>query len=563
LADFDRHHEAIKDAEQAFYAIKDRHLPSDGVRQKEQILQQAIEAFLDKMPHVFDPFAGGGAIPLEAARLGCRTFANDLNPVAHIIEKGSLEFPHKFGKAIRYSKEQFVAMYGPDAWEALPQENLTYANGKANGVRLENRLAFDVEYFARKLLKLAENDIGHLYPSDKEGNKPVAYYWARTATCANPSCRAEVPLLKGFYLVNKKDKKVFLNPIIDGKNIHFEIKKGKSDTEGWNHRASLKCPVCGNVTTTNGLKEQFKAGKTFEKLLAVIWESNNGGGKEYKLLTAEDINILKQIPDDLEVPQDRMEVGNNRNFNTPGWGISKFGEMFSPRQLLAMQTLMEKLQQIKDELRADARFADSQAPGGLNEYATALVTYLGIWADRLSIINTSYGRWHTSGEKLEHPFSRQAIPFIFDFPESNPFCNSTGSALNQLAWIIRYINTESDNLFPVKCKNASSGDIEQFNSKYLSAVITDPPYYDAIAYADLSDFFYVWLKRTVGDIYPNNLAFPQTPKSEECTALKHHHNSNADEAKTHFENKLLNIFDDLVKSIFSKTTFFDNSQCIL
>ena len=221
--------------------------------------------------------------------------------------------------------------------------------------------------------------------------------------------------------------------------------------------------------------------------------------------------------------------------------------MFSPRQLLAMQTLVEKLQQIKEDLRADARFANTQAPGGLNDYAIALITYLGILVDRISIINTSFGRFNVARETLEHPFSRQAIPMIFDFPESNLFCNSTGSALNQLAWIIRYIETESENHFSSNCKNASSGDIEQFKSKYLSVVITDPPYYDAIAYADLSDFFYVWLKRTENDIYPNNLAFPQTPKSEECTALKHHHNSNADGAKIHFEKKLLNIFDTIEK----------------
>lgn len=157
--------------------------------------------------------------------------------------------------------------------------------------------------------------------------------------------------------------------------------------------------------------------------------------------------------------------------------------------------------------------------------------------------NTSLGRWHISGEKLEHPFSRQAIAMVFDYPESNPFCNSSGSALNQLEWIIRYIESESNSPFTALFANASSGEKGQFAAKTLTAVVTDPPYYDAIAYADISDFFYVWMKRTLGDIYPINFATPQTPKTEECTALKHHHHNSEAEAKKHFENKLTAIFD--------------------
>jgi adenine-specific DNA methylase len=170
---------------------------------------------------------------------------------------------------------------------------------------------------------------------------------------------------------------------------------------------------------------------------------------------------------------------------------------------------------------------------------------MGIFIDRIAVANTSFGVWHTGGEKLERIMGRQAISMVFDYPESNPFCHSSGSAYNQLDWITRYIENESQYSFSSILQNASSGERSQFEDKYIKAVVTDPPYYDAIAYADLSDFFYVWLKRTLGDVFPLNFATPQTPKTEECTALKHHHNGNTDNAKAHFENKLLQIFDAL------------------
>jgi adenine-specific DNA methylase len=215
-----------------------------------------------------------------------------------------------------------------------------------------------------------------------------------------------------------------------------------------------------------------------------------------------------------------------------GWSITKWSQMFSSRQLLAMQTLVAKLNDIKAELKPME-----------SDYAKAVITDLGILINRLSSRNTSFGLWHITGEKLEQPFGRQAIPMVFDYPESNLFCNSSGGASNQLEWITRYIVTESVCPFSVALHNASSGDKFQFTDKYLTSVITDPPYYDAIAYADLSDFFYVWFKRTLSDVYPFNFATPQTPKSEECTALKHHHEGKLDVAKRHFEDKLLQIFD--------------------
>lgn len=523
---FDEASKAITNAETALYHTPNRHLASPEVTAKEAALQKAIEKFQNRMPSVFDPFAGGGAIPLEAARLGCRSFGNDINPVAHIIEKGSVEFPQKYGKPIIYTHEEFMALYGKEGIK-LYTEN--FGGMPTGNVEIPNRLSFDVEYYAKKLLAMTEAEVGHLYPADEKGNKPIAYYWARTATCSNPSCKAEVPLLKQFYLANTKSKKVYLNPIIHGTDIQFEIKEGSYDEKvlpGWNKTGNLICPCCGSITTSKQVKEQANKIGLKERFIAIISEGSNG--KQYTIpsiqLEQPHITLLNQ-----SIPTENMTKQTDL-ISSRGWNINQWYQMFSNRQLNMLLTINKQLLNLKATLNQ-------------SNYTNILFTYLSIWFDRIAVANTSLGRWHISGEKLEHPFSRQAIAMVFDYPESNPFCNSSGSALNQLEWIIRYIESESNSPFAALFANASSGEKGQFAAKTLTAVVTDPPYYDAIAYADISDFFYVWMKRTLGDIYPINFATPQTPKTEECTALKHHHHNSEAEAKKHFENKLTAIFD--------------------
>lgn len=524
--EFDEASKAITNAETALYHTTNRHLTSPEVTAKEAALQKAIEKFQNRMPSVFDPFAGGGAIPLEAARLGCRSFGNDINPVAHIIEKGSVEFPQKYGKPITYTHEEFMTLYGKEGIK-LYTEN--FGGMPTGNVEIPNRLSFDVEYYAKKLLAMTEAEVGHLYPADEKGNKPIAYYWARTATCSNPSCKAEVPLLKQFYLANTKSKKVYLNPIIHGTDIQFEIKEGSYDEKvlpGWNKTGNLICPCCGSITTSKQVKEQANKIGLKERFIAIISEGSNG--KQYTIpsiqLEQPHITLLNQ-----SIPTENMTKQTDL-ISSRGWNINQWYQMFSNRQLNMLLTINKQLLNLKATLNQ-------------SNYTNILFTYLSIWFDRIAVANTSLGRWHISGEKLEHPFSRQAIAMVFDYPESNPFCNSSGSALNQLEWIIRYIESESNSPFAALFANASSGEKGQFAAKTLTAVVTDPPYYDAIAYADISDFFYVWMKRTLGDIYPINFATPQTPKTEECTALKHHHHNSEAEAKKHFENKLTAIFD--------------------
>ena len=525
-AEFDQLYDAIPKAEQALYELKDRHIETDIVKQREAELHAAIDAFQNEMPSVFDPFAGGGAIPLEAARLGCRSYGNDINPVAHIIERGSAEFPQKYGKPIVYSKVEFDKLYGK-VGEEMAKETDRGITFDGKFYRIPNRLAFDVEYYAKKILAETEKEIGHLYPTDSKGNKPVAYYWVRTAKCSNPSCGAEVPLLRGFYLSNSSKKHIYLQPSIEGKNISFEIKKGVCNIDGWNKKGSLICPCCGSVTDVNNVRQQFVNHITGERLLAIIGDSKQG--KTYSLPSQEQLDILTQPELPIDSPQEMM-APHTTGGDISIWGFTKWGDLFSKRQLRFLYLLISKYKEITESISNI-------------HYRTIVMSYLAMWIDRISLVNTSLGRWNLVGEKIEHMYNRQAISMKSDYPESNPFCTSSGSALNMLEWVLRFLETESSCSFICNFQNASSGDKLQFKNKELTAVVTDPPYYDAIAYADISDFFYVWMKRTLRELYPLNFATPQTPKTEECTALKHHHNNSEEEAKKHFEDKLTQIFD--------------------
>ena len=411
--EFDEASKAITNAETALYHTPNRHLASPEVTAKEAALQKAIEKFQNRMPSVFDPFAGGGAIPLEAARLGCRSFGNDINPVAHIIEKGSVEFPQKYGKPITYTHEEFMALYGKEGIK-LYTEN--FGGMPTGNVEIPNRLSFDVEYYAKKLLAMTEAEVGHLYPADEKGNKPIAYYWARTATCSNPSCKAEVPLLKQFYLANTKSKKVYLNPIIHGTDIQFEIKEGSYDEKvlpGWNKTGNLICPCCGSITTSKQVKEQANKIGLKERFIAIISEGSNG--KQYTIpsiqLEQPHITLLNQ-----SIPTENMTKQTDL-ISSRGWNINQWYQMFSNRQLNMLLTINKQLLNLKATLNQ-------------SNYTNILFTYLSIWFDRIAVANTSLGRWHISGEKLEHPFSRQAIASI----TRNPTLSATVRVVPSTNW---------------------------------------------------------------------------------------------------------------------------------
>ncbi len=433
ITDFDKHFKSIKDTESQLYVLKNRHLKTKTAAALETNLEVAKEAFLEKMPKVFDPFAGGGAIPLEAARLGCRSYGNDINPVAHIIQKGSLEFPQKYGKPITYSKEEFINLYGEKELLSWCQLNGLHIDSPVLKIEISNRLSYDVDFYARKLLTETEKEVGHFYPADENGNKPIAYYWVRIGTCSNPTCKAQIPLLRQFYLSKRRGTKtndwVHFKPKISGKLIELEIAHGKNDEEGWLDRANLKCPICGSITEAKKVKQQFLNNQNTEILAAVI--ENRNEGKLYRKPTEKELKIVSGLSKIREIaPSEKMPENDSQNVKIPLWGFTKWADMFSSRQLSFQIGIINQLKELENNIF----FVDK-------EYHKALLTYLSIFVDRISVRNNTFCRWHVQQDTIEHPFSRQAIPMMFDYPEMNPFEDFSGGAIGQLKSITAVIES--------------------------------------------------------------------------------------------------------------------------
>jgi adenine-specific DNA methylase len=472
------------------------------------------------VPSVLDPFAGGGAIPLEAGRLGCQAIANDYNPVAYLILCATCEFPPKYGK--------------PGKRKALVEE---FGRKVEREVRIPNVLVHDFEELANRILERAREKIGHLYPPGKDGRPVVGYLWARTAPCSNPSCRGEIPLLRSLLVCNKKEKQVALTMDVDKKRktVRFGIAEGKAinTTDGTKReRGPAICPYCEQPTSEDDLRAAGQSHMMGERMTAVISEGR--GGKEYRAVESSDMQGFSEAAEiEVDSPSERIEEGQ-WNIKTWLYGMKTWGSLFNRRQLVAMQTfvscLHEALAAMKKEMKDD-------------EYRKAVGVYLGLFVSRIAQRSSNVGIWHTSRETLEHPFGRQAIPMTWDYPEANPFSEATGGAEGGLDWMKRVILHES---MDFQTATVTRGDGAALSLKKAScdAVVTDPPYFDAIAYGDLSDYFYVWLKRGLGNVIPEAFGTPLTPKTDEATALKHRHQGDAEKADAHFKSKLAAVLGE-------------------
>ena len=478
-----------------------------------------------KVPTVLDPFAGGGAIPLEAGRLGCQPIANDYNPVAYLILRATCEFPQRYGK--------------PGRRKIVMEE---FGRRVEREVEVPNVLVHDVEKWANWILERARERIGHLYPPGKDGKPVVGYLWARTAPCSNPSCRGEIPLLRSLLVCNKPDKKVALTMEVDNKRkmVRFGIAAGKGikATDGTKReRGPAICPFCEQPTSEAELRRAGQAGQMGERIVAVIVEDKDG--KRYRPVEATDLKAFQDAASiAVERPGEPIEEGQ-WNIKTWLYGMKTWGSLFNPRQLVAMQTFVACLHEALEEMKKDIEN---------DEYRKAVGVYAGLWLSRIAQRTSNMGIWNTLRETLEHPFGRQAIPMTWDYPEANPFSESTGGAEGGIDWILRVIARESSTTIP---SEVSVGDACHLHIQdgQTDVVVTDPPYFDAIAYGDLSDYFYVWLKRGLGCLLPEALVTPLTPKSDEATALKHRHGGDSESADDHFRTKLARALSEAYRTL--------------
>ncbi len=465
-------------------------------------------------PRILDPFAGGGSIPLESLRLGCETFANDYNPVAILLLKSALEYPQVFSK-----------------------NDCTISNKTSLSCEIENRLHKQVNRVGLSILDEARKELSKFYPNDEDGSIPIAFIWSRTIKCNNSSCNAEIPLIKQYWLSKTKNKKISLHPIVSGKEVSFEIvgdgynamPMNFDPNKGTISKAVAVCPVCGSATDADTIKILIR-GSEKRKLIAVVTKKPDIPGRYYRIATQKDQDTvddaekyLKSKQDFLmkkwgidPVPDEIIFTPNGKEYEKGGalynftpvllYGMTKWRDLFNPRQKLALIKLAEATRDSYDEMIAQGFSA---------EEAKIIATYLGLVLDGVADHNSMCCRWRAQRVDVSNTFGRQALPMIWDHAEVNVIGGSTGSFIKTLERVLKVIDHISK--LPAKpgivSKSSASG--LSYPNNYFDAVITDPPYYDNVPYSVISDFFYVWLKRSIGHLYPELFATPLTPKTDE------------------------------------------------
>ena len=492
----------------------------------DEVRAEIMRSTKGQPPAILDPFAGGGTIPLEAQRLGLKAHASDLNPVAVLINKALIEIPPKFsGK-----KPVF-----PDS---APQRN---AWPKASG------LAEDVRRYGAWMRDEAEKLIGHRYPkatlADGSRASVIAWIWARTVTCPNPACGIEMPLVRSWWLGKKAGKEAFIVPTINQGHVEYSIGRdvAKAPTpanDGTVGRAGAHCVSCGTSVSLDYIRDAGRDKGFGRHLMATV--AQGARSRVYLAPTAEHVEAAA-VDEPIDGPPGSLFDWPGR-INVVRYGMTEWVDLFTKRQLLALATfsdLVIKAREIvlQDALRTGIPEGKRLEEGGTGAaaYADGVATYLGMGVSRLTDIANALARWENTKEQVRNLFGRQAIPMIWDFAEAPPFGKAAGSFEVSLESLAKSINAVADQ--PGEALQADAA-----TRSYAGAVIsTDPPYYDNIGYSDLSDFFYVWLRRSLRQIHPSLLSTMLVPKADELVANPYRHGGKAG-AKHFFEDGFEHVF---------------------
>ena len=502
----------------------------------EQVLEAAKAEIMKSTggnpPELLDPFAGGGAIPLEAQRLGLKAHAHDLNPVAVMINKAMIEIPPRFAG---------MAPVNPDARTSKMSQAWSRTQG----------LAEDVRYYGEWMKQEAYKRIGHLYPKvkvprERGGGEAtvIAWIWARTVKCPNPACGCEMPLACSFVLSKKKGKEAWIEPQFDyeNKKITYKVHLGKGEVPEASKTArgaNFKCILCGEATTSEYIKTESLDGRMGAQMMAIVAEGKSG--RLYLSPDNEQISAsVVQKPEDY--PSGSIG-GDRRALWTPLYGLTEFSDLFTPRQLTALTTFSALVAEAQQKAEADAiaaGMANDHLPlrsggQGARAYGEAVGVYLAFVIDKMTDYHSSICSWHSSKELIRNTFGRQAIPMVWDYAETNPFSKSAGCFDNMLEWVTKCILE-----FPA----SQVAEVGQFDAQRDCGlrdimVSTDPPYYDNIGYADLSDFFYVWMRQSLKETYPELFSTMLVPKAEELIATPYRHDGSVEQAKDFFEDGML------------------------
>jgi putative DNA methylase len=470
------------------------------------------------LPPVYDPFSGGGSIPLEAQRLGLPAYGSDLNPVAVMIGKAMIEIPPKF-------KDM------PPIHPGIKERSF-YRNAEG--------LAEDVKYYGEWMREKAWERIGHLYPQvdlpqEYGGGKAtvIAWIWARTVPSPDPAfADVQVPIASSFLLSSKTGKEAWIEPVIDrqAKTITYRIRQGGTKAElaaakegtKAGRGANFRCIISGTAITPKYITSAGKVGEMGQTLIAIVGEGK--GGRAYVAPIAEHAVLAKSAKPTWR--PDQRQPNNPRWFSPPAYGMETFGDLFTDRQLVALNTFSDLVHEARAQVETDARAtlsADTtplrDGGKGSKAYAEAVSVYLGFGVSRLADIQNSICRWESSKTQVRNLFGRQAIPMMWDFGENNVFCDAAGDYRTSLGSIVKVI----ERFHPSSEGIEINHDAQTVGYPEGTVISTDPPYYDNIGYADLSDFFFCWMKPVIRPVYPELFGVLATPKSDELVASPYRH----------------------------------------
>ena len=484
-------------------------------------------------PPLLDPFAGGGSIPLEAQRLGLEAHASDLNPVAVMINKALIEIPPKFANMPPVNPRDRKGTAGQAGWK-----------GAAG-------LAADVRYYGQWMRDRARERIGHLYP-DLNGETVIAWLWARTVKCPNPACGAMMPLVRSFDLSRKNDRRAWVEPQVAPQTrlITFGVRTGKGETpNGTVNRQGATCLACGTAVPFDHIRAEGKAGRMGAQVMAIVTKGSRG--RSYYAPTPEHEQIANvPIPDDApltDLPEQAL------GFRVQLYGMTQHRDLFTPRQLTALTTFSNLVAEARQKIQADARAAGllvdptplRDGGRGAKAYSEAISVYLAFAISKTVNRCSTIATWKISVECPGDMFTRQAIQMTWDYAESNVLTGPSGSFESMLHNTAVGLESADVKLHsPYQGYAIQSDAIEpiKLNSILIS---TDPPYYDNIGYADLSDVFYVWLRQGLRTVYPEIFGTLLVPKTTELVATPFRFGGSKDDANRHFEDGLKDSFEQM------------------
>ncbi|MDL2275880.1 DUF1156 domain-containing protein, partial [Desulfosarcina sp. OttesenSCG-928-G10] len=493
-------------------------------------------------PALLDPFAGGGSIPLEAQRLGLEAHASDLNPVAVMINKAMIEIPPKFAGQ---------APVNPDARKKaknyLVEQKDSYMWPGATG------LAEDVRYYGEWMKQEAFKRIGHLYPKaqvpkEQGGGEAtvIAWLWVRTTKCPNPACGCEMPLTSSFVVSKKKGKEAYVEPSVENGKISYVVKTGKNAPDGTVNRKGATCFCCGASVGFPYIREEGKAGRMGSRLIAIVAEGRSGRIYISPIPAHEEIAICDEPQDCPQAQFPEKALG----FRVQVYGMDMHKKLFTNRQLTALTTFSALVHEAQAKAEADALAAGMADDGtpladggtGAKAYGQAIGVYLAFTVDKLADLGNSLNRWEPIAQCPRQLFARQAIPMVWDFAEGNPFSGSSGSWKVLLANLMRSLHAPLFDFYREQIGCVSQSNAQNDMGVHGIMISTDPPYYDNIGYADLSDFFYVWLRQSLKATYPDIFRTLLVPKSEELVATPYRFGGSVEKARDFFEDGMLKTF---------------------